>query len=75
MSLVDLSGFWAKRRKSWQGLRPPSLTPQELWKDLAWHHALYVEDGLSRKDRLTFLGLRLVQRIAYNIGWRRGGGS
>ena len=75
MSLADLGGFWKRRRRSWQGLRPPAATPIELWKDLEWHHALYEEDGLSRKDRLAFLGLRIVQRVAYNIGWYLGGRS
>jgi hypothetical protein len=55
------------------GLTPPSAGPISIFKDLRWHSRIYREDGLSRFDRTAFLALRVLQRIAYNLGWRFGG--
>lgn len=74
MSLLDLKGLWRRRsRRGWEGLRPPTLGVGELWRDLSWHRALYAEDGLPVRERLAFLGLRVVQRVSYNLGWYLGG--
>ncbi|WP_257450038.1 hypothetical protein [Archangium lipolyticum] len=54
-------------------MRPPPLGLTELWRDLSWHRALYAEDGLPLRDQLAFLGLRVVQRVSYNLGWHLGG--
>lgn len=55
------------------GLEPPRATPLTLWRDLLWHWRVYRMDGLPLTTRLAFLVLRVVQRLAYNRGWRRGG--
>ncbi len=53
-------------------LRPPGLTPGNLARDLLW------ELGQCRAARLAlpsvagFLLLRILQRIAYNLGWWEG---
>jgi hypothetical protein len=73
MSLADLNGWWRRSRRVWEGLRPPPLGLAELWNDLSWHRALYTEDGLPLRDQLAFLGLRVVQRVSYNLGWYLGG--
>jgi len=73
MSLVDLR--WLRRsgpRERWEGLRPPPARPDALWQDLQWHRALYREDGLDPRTQAAFLGLRVVQRLAYNLGWHAG---
>lgn len=54
------------------GLDPPPASLSALWKDLTWHNRIYRMEGLPLKTRLAFLGLRIVQRIAYNTGWHRG---
>lgn len=58
---------------TWEGLRPPPATIRAIYHDLRWHAALYREDGLPLRLRVAFLGLRVVQRVAYNAGWRDGG--
>jgi hypothetical protein len=74
MSLADLNGWWRRRsRRVWEGLRPPPIGVGELWRDLSWHRALYAEDGLPVREQLAFLGLRVVQRVSYNLGWYLGG--
>lgn len=73
MSLADLRWLRGHIRKDWDGLRPPSATPDQLLADMRWHLALYRQDGLGRRDKLAFLALRVVQRLAYNAGWRAGG--
>lgn len=74
MSLADL---WRRRPTAsrWKGLRPPPATPAEIARDLRWHAALYREDGLPWRVRAVFLLLRVVQRLAYNLGWSIGGRS
>lgn len=54
-------------------MEPPRATPLTLWRDLLWHWRVYRMDGLPLTTRLAFLVLRVVQRLAYNRGWRRGG--
>lgn len=73
MSLADLYPFGGRGRDGWKGLRPPSATPWEIWRDVRWHAALYREDGLRLPERAAFLTLRVVQRLAYNAGWWAGG--
>ncbi|WP_395845347.1 hypothetical protein [Cystobacter fuscus] len=73
MSWVDLNGWWRRTPRGWRGLHPPPLGPAELWSDLRWHRALYVEDGLPLRQQAMFLALRVVQRVSYNLGWRAGG--
>lgn len=73
MSLADLRWLRGRIRPDWEGLRPPSALPDALLRDLAWHRALYEEDGLPRSEQCAFLALRIVQRVAYNIGWHAGG--
>ena len=70
MTIADLKN--AERDRSSPGLAPPPATPQAILADLRWHWAVYREDGLPLRDRLAFLGLRIVQRLGYNAGWRAG---
>jgi len=70
MSLMDVHGGAATPGP--QGLAPPSASVLGIWRDLRWHDRLYRLDGLDRRTRCAFLGLRVAQRIAYNWGWRRG---
>lgn len=70
MSLMDVKGGGGGRGP--QGLDPPAATPRQLWRDLRWHARLYRLDGLERRTRWGFLVLRVLQRLAYNLGWRRG---
>ncbi len=72
MSLADFLPLGRRGLNRWRGLRPPAATPQELWRDLRWHAALYREDGLSLQERSAFLALRVIQRLAYNAGWHSG---
>lgn len=72
MSLADLK-IRSHRARALGGLAPPPATPRAIFADLRWHWALYREDGLPLRDRFVFLGLRVVQRIAYNLGWQLGG--
>ena len=51
------------------GLDPPSASPAAIWQDLRWHDRIYRMEGLDLGTRLAFLGLRVVQRLAYNRGW------
>jgi len=44
----------------------------EILVDLRWHAALYAEDDMPVRDRAAFLALRVVQRLAYNLGWHAG---
>lgn len=55
------------------GLDPPPASLSAIWQDLTWHHRIYRMEVLPLATRLAFLGLRVVQRIAYNTGWHRGG--
>ncbi len=53
-------------------MRPPRVTPGNMARDLLW------EIGRCRAARLPmatvagFLVLRILQRVAYNTGWREG---
>ena len=55
--------------------RPPPATPAMLLWDLRWHRVLYAMDRLGPLHTIEFLALRVVQRLAYNIGWWMGGRS
>lgn len=72
MSLMDV-GRWQRRRTGPPGLDPPPATPCTIARDLRWHRKLYRLDALSWRTQLGFLVLRVVQRIAYNLGWWFGG--
>ncbi|MFQ6059884.1 MAG: hypothetical protein ACE5KV_01120 [Thermoplasmata archaeon] len=52
-------------------LRPPKLTPYNTWKDLTWHYRRYRSRRLDIKTIILFLLLRMIQRISYNVGWKR----
>lgn len=69
MSLMDV-----KRRQGDgpPGLDPPSHSPSAIWEDLRWHARIYQMEGLGPGTRLGFLVLRVVQRLAYNLGWHEG---
>ncbi len=54
------------------GLSPPPATPGAILADLRLQWAHYREDDLPARDRVAFLGLRIVQRLAYNLGWFMG---
>lgn len=69
MSLMDLRrGIGDGAR----GLDPPPHSPAAIWEDLRWHARIYRMDALDRGTRLAFLALRVVQRLAYNLGWHEG---
>ncbi len=72
MSLMDVRS--RRRATGPEGLSPPPVHPGVLLADLRWHARLYKLDGLDRPTRWTFLALRVVQRLAYNVGWYRGSG-
>jgi len=73
MSYVSLRLFRrTKSLQSSQGLAPPPASSLAIFHDLRWHWRLYAEDELPWRDRFFFFFLRVVQRIAYNLGWRRG---
>lgn len=67
MSLFDR--FATHTDRGWRGLEPPPLSISTALNDLRWHAALYRHDGLSARETLGFLALRVVQRVAYNAGW------
>jgi hypothetical protein len=72
MSLMDV-GRRRRRRGGPPGLDPPPATPCMIVRDLHWHRKLYEIDRLPWRTQIAFMGLRVVQRIAYNIGWWLGG--
>lgn len=72
MSLMDIAGQ-GEPRPGPPGLDPPPATPRTIIRDLIWHMKLYRIDHLPWSTRLGFLGLRVAQRIAYNLGWNSGG--
>lgn len=58
---------------SWHSeLLPPSLTLSNLVQELSLADSEYKRAGLSAQDRMVFLALRVVQRVAYNVGWAAG---
>lgn len=73
MSFYDRTVPRRARAHAWNGLAPPPLSVRELVDDVRWHAALYQQDRLPVATRLGFLGLRIVQRVAYNLGWWGGG--
>ena len=70
MSLMDVG---RNRKSGPPGLDPPSASLRAILGDLRWHARIYAMEGLDRRTQLAFLGLRIVQRIAYNRGWNRAG--
>ncbi len=52
-------------------LRPPTLTPANLARDLLWEIHQFRAARLSLRTAVAFLILRLFQRSAYNLGWRQ----
>ena len=58
---------------SWHSeLVPPPLTLGNLMRDLVEAWGMYARARLPLANRLTFLGLRATQRVAYGLGWREG---
>ncbi|MDG6987524.1 MAG: hypothetical protein JRN71_07150 [Nitrososphaerota archaeon] len=53
-------------------LRPPRITPVSLAKDLLWEMHQYRAAKLNLATSMVFLGLRILQRVAYNLGWGSG---
>lgn len=53
-------------------LLPPKLSARTLWLDLKSAWSAYSEAHLPLRRRAVFLSLRLLQRISYSYGWRRG---
>ena len=53
-------------------LTPQSLEPTVLVSDLLADSRSYRAAGFGPKDRLTFLCLRVLQRLAYHVGWKLG---
>ena len=50
-------------------LRPPRITPVSLAQDLIWEIRWYRAAKLDFATSMEFLGLRVLQRVAYNLGW------
>lgn len=73
MSLYDRTAHRRPRAHAWNSLAPPQLSVGELVDDVRWHAALYRHDRLPAVTQLAFLGLRVIQRAAYNLGWWKGG--
>lgn len=57
-------------RKDYDSLRPP-LTFREILIDLKAHWHRYALFNLSMKERIILIGLSIIQRISYNLGWLR----
>ena len=53
-------------------LSPMPPTPRALAGDLLECWGEYRAEGLPRRTRLVFCGLRASQRIAYWLGWQAG---
>ena len=58
---------------SYDTLKPPKLNLRNMARDLKWHLWLYKKASLPYKIVVMFVVLRILQRVAYNIGWRKGG--
>ena len=57
-------------RMSWANeLIPPRLSPKTLAAELRSAWISYRRYSLPMRDRLVFLCLRILQRLAYNAGW------
>ena len=58
---------------SWANeLKPPELSLRSLLNELISVSRSYFQSGLPLKDLYAFVGLRIVQRLAYNAGWASG---
>jgi hypothetical protein len=53
-------------------LKPPRITPVSLANDLLWEMRQYRAAKIDFVTSMKFLGLRVLQRVAYNLGWRSG---
>lgn len=53
-------------------LVPPKLTPSNVIRELSRTLREYEHRAVSRSDRVSFLALKLTQRVAYNYGWSQG---
>lgn len=53
-------------------LRPPRLTPVGIVRDLMWELHRFRAAHLGVRTACAFLILRVLQRVAYNIGWWMG---
>ncbi|MCH8907590.1 MAG: hypothetical protein IH840_10910 [Candidatus Heimdallarchaeota archaeon] len=73
MSLLDINDVWANSTDvewSYDTLQPPKLSVVTLHRDLKFHYRYYRMKNIPISQRLLLLGLRLMQRISYNLGWR-----
>ena len=58
---------------SWHNeLVPPSLTLRSLCEDCVAAWGMYAAAGLPLRERMLFLALRGIQRLAYGVGWSHG---
>ena len=48
------------------------LSARSMWRDIRADWRSYSEAGVPLANRFSFLGLRLVQRVAYRAGWLAG---
>ncbi|MBD3212660.1 MAG: hypothetical protein GF311_08625 [Candidatus Lokiarchaeota archaeon] len=70
MTHFDLYNYNEVRGSDWDydTLRPP-LTFREVLSDIIFHWFVYGQNHKSILKRISFLVLRIFQRISYNIGW------
>lgn len=54
-------------------LRPMGLSPWEMTRDLVECWRDYRRNGIPAPQATVFLGMRVVQRASYWVGWRAGG--
>ena len=58
---------------SWANeLVPLRITLRSIWEDLRASWKLYKLANVPISDRAAFLALRVLQRVAYNAGWKAG---
>jgi hypothetical protein len=53
-------------------LEPSKLTIGNLLKEIFYSLKLFRLSKLSPSDSIIFLGLRILQFISYNLGWKDG---
>lgn len=71
MSFFDLKSRQGSAG-TWDGMKPPSLTPATVLADMRWQLTLYRIDKLPLTTIVAFLFLRVVHLVQYHRGWTRG---